>query len=322
MRGQADHRPALGYALASAAAALWALNGSLARFLLDDGVSAAHLSQIRSTVSFALLLGWLALTAPAALRIARADVPRMAWLGIAGLAAVHATYFFAIDRLAIGVALTIQYLGPMLILVWLAVAHRRRLARSLWGAVGLSVGGCFLVVEAFDAGSLDPLGLAAAGLAAVTFAIYLVAAERAGRHYPATTTLVWGFGFAGLFWLVVRPPSTFPAGALAEPANLALALGVVVIGTLVPFLLMLSAVRHVPASRAGVVATLEPVLAALIAWPVHGEALSVVQVAGGLAVIGAVAWVQSHPPDLDHESAPPYAPPAAAAPVPVAAGER
>jgi drug/metabolite transporter (DMT)-like permease len=85
----------------------------------------------------------------------------------------------------------------------------------------------------------------------------------------------------------------------------ALALGVVVLGTLIPFLLMLTAVRHVPATRAGVVATLEPVLAALIAWPVHDEALSAPQVGGGLLVIAAVAWVQSHPPDFDRESAPP-----------------
>ena len=85
-----------------------------------------------------------------------------------------------------------------------------------------------------------------------------------------------------------------------------LALAVVLVGTLVPFLLMLTAVRHVPAPRAGVVATLEPVLAALIAWPAHGEALSGAQIAGGFLVIAAVAWVQAHPPDLDREAAPPY----------------
>ena len=71
----------------------------------------------------------------------------------------------------------------------------------------------------------------------------------------------------------------------------------------VVFALMLTAVRHVPASRAGVVATLEPVLAAMIAWPVHGEALAAPQIAGGLLVVTAVVWVQTHPP-LEQESAP------------------
>ena len=283
---------------------MWAVNGSMARFLLDDGVSAAHLSQIRATASALILGGWLLATARPALRIRRADVQAMAWLGIAGLAGVHAAYFLAIERLQIGVPLTVQYLGPMLILVWLAVVHRRRLRRSLWGAVALAVAGCALVVEVHEAGALDGAGLIAAAAAAITFAIYMVAAERAGRTYPATTTLVWAFAFAALFWLVVRPPWTFPVDALARGRALALAAGVVLIGTVVPFVLMLTAVRHVPASRAGVVATLEPVLAALIAWPVHGESLAIPQILGGVLVVAAVVWVQTHPP-LEQEAAPP-----------------
>lgn len=55
--------------------------------------------------------------------------------------------------------------------------------------------------------------------------------------------------------------------------------------------------RHVPASRAAVVAALEPVLAALFAWLIHDEALAAVQLAGGLIVVASVAWVQSHRPD-------------------------
>jgi drug/metabolite transporter (DMT)-like permease len=298
-----ERRPALGYGLAAAAAAMWAVNGSLARFLLDDGVSAAHLSQIRATASALILVAALAVTSRRSLVIHRRDLPAMVWLGVAGLAGVHATYFLAIERLEIGVALTVQYLGPMLILVWLALAHRRRLRRSLWGAVALAVAGCALVVEVQRAGALDGLGLLAAAGAAITFAVYMVAAERAGRRYPAMTTLAWAFTFAALFWLVVRPPWTFPVDRLGDARAIALAAGVVLVGTLVPFVLMLTAVRHVPASRAGVVATLEPVLAALIAWPVHGEALAGPQILGGLLVVVAVVWVQTHPP-LEQESAP------------------
>ena len=83
--------PRLGYLLAAGAATMWALNGSLARFLLDDGVSAPHLSELRSAISWIVLVGVLAVTSRRRLRIAREDVGRMAWLGIAGLAMVHAT---------------------------------------------------------------------------------------------------------------------------------------------------------------------------------------------------------------------------------------
>lgn len=283
---------------------MWALNGSLARFLLDDGLSAFRLAQLRALVSWLLLTAVVALARPRLLAVRRADLPRLAFLGVVGLAGVHATYFLAIERLQIGAALTIQYLGPLFILLWLRVFHGRRLSGGLWGAAALSVAGCFLVVRAYDVRDLDALGLAAAMGAALTFAVYLVASERAGRRYEPVTTLVWGFGFAALFWAVVQPLWSFPTELVSTPGNLALGLGVAVVGTLVPFICMVGAVRHVSAARAAVVATLEPVLAAVIAWVVHAEALSAVQIAGGLMVVAAVIWVQIQRVSADLEAAP------------------
>jgi drug/metabolite transporter (DMT)-like permease len=217
---------------------------------------------------------------------------------------VHATYFFAIDRLQIGVALTIQYLGPLLILLWLAIVHKRRLGNGLWGAALLSALGCFLVVRAYDVGALDALGIAAAFGAAVTFAFYLVATEQLGRRYEPTTTLVYAFGFAMALWLVAQPVWSFPFSHFDSTDNVLYGLGVAVIGTLVPFVLMVSAVRHIPASRAAIVATLEPVLAAVFAWVIHDEALSPAQIAGGLLVVAAVIWVQLQRVSHDDEAAP------------------
>jgi drug/metabolite transporter (DMT)-like permease len=309
----ADRRPRLGYLLAAVAAAMFALNGSLARFVLDDGVSAAHLSQLRVTLAFLLLAGTLAVVDRSRLRIARRDVPRMAWLGIMGLAVVQFTYFAAIDRLAISVALVIQFTGPLLVLLWLRIAHGRRLRPSLYGAVGLSVLGSALVVEVYDAGALDGLGVLFAVIAAVGFAVYLVGFERAGRSYDAFTTLAWGLGFATLAWLVVSPPWAIPLGDVANLRSAVLVLGIVLVGTLGAFLLNLSALRHLPATRVGVVATLEPPLATVMAWAIHGEALAPVQIAGGLLVVAAVAWTQMHPPAPEVEAVPGWnAPPAQA----------
>jgi drug/metabolite transporter (DMT)-like permease len=300
-----DRSPRFGYVLAAVAASMWALNGSFARLLIDDGVSPFHLSEMRSALSFVLLAGWLAITRRDQLRVRRDELPALAWLGIGGLAFVHATYFLAIERLDVGVALTIQYLGPLLILLWLRLFHGRRMAPSLWGAVALSAVGSFLVVGAYDTHGLDGIGLLFAFGAAITFGVYMVAAERAGgRGHTPATTLTYGFGFATLFWLVVRPPWTFPFHAFTDPRNLALGLGVALVGTLIPFILIVTAVRHIPAPRAAVVATLEPVLAAIIAWPVLDQALAAPQIAGVVVVVCAVVWVQSHRPQLELERAP------------------
>jgi drug/metabolite transporter (DMT)-like permease len=293
--------PARGYVLVAVGATMFALGGNLARYMLDDGVSAMRLSQLRSAGSLILLAAALAVTRPQLMRVRRSDVPQLAFLGICGLALVHATYYAAIDHLEIGVALVIQYMAPLLLLLWLRFRYGRRLAASLWGAVALSIAGCALVVRAFDPGGLDAAGVAYAAGAAVTFAIYMVASERAGQRYQSVTTLFWAFLFASIFWALVQPWWSFPFSAV-DPW---LALGVIVIGTLLPFICVVTALRHLPAPRAAVAATLEPVIAAIFAWWLHDEHLAAVQLAGGALVLGAVLWVQAHRPDLEAELAPP-----------------
>ncbi len=321
-RVSVSHRsPRLGYGLAATAATLWAVNGSLARLLLDDHMPPARLAELRSVCTFVLLAAGLVIARPALLRVRRRDVHRLAFFGIVGLSGVNAFYFAAIARLDIGVALTVQYLGPLLLLLWLKLVHRRVLPGSLWGAAGLSALGCFLVVGAYHPSSLDALGLLWALGAAVTFACYLLSGEQAGQRYPPLTTLVWGFGFSALFWCVVQPLWSFPTEILSSPRNLSYAAYIVIGGTLIPFACIVTAVRHLPASRVAVVATLEPVLGALIAWAVLGQALSPIQVAGGLLVVGAVIWVQVGRGELEAELAPGYDRlPDVVAPIKAAAG--
>ena len=251
-----------------------------------------------------LLLVILGVSRRDLLRVDRSELPSLALLGVLGLAAVHATFFIAVDRLEIGPALTIQYLAPLLLLVWLRVVHSRQISPGLWGAVALSLVGCFFVVRAYDVSGLDALGVLAAFGSMLTFAIYMVGSERSGQRHQAVTTLFWAFGFATLFWALVTPWWSFPLEGLASTRNALLAVALVVAGTLVPFVLTVAALRHVPAPRVAVIATLEPVMAAVFAWIIHDEALAAIQIAGGMIVLTAVAWVQSHRPDLEAESAP------------------
>jgi drug/metabolite transporter (DMT)-like permease len=302
MRRPLTGRTALGYGLVLCAVTMWSLNASVARALLDEGVDALALSELRALGSWLILLVAVAALRPALLRVERGDVGQLAFLGIAGFALVYATYFIAIERLQIGVALTLEYLAPLLLLLYLWLGRGRRLSRNLWGAMSISLAGCFLVVQAYDPGTLDALGIAAGLGSAVSYAIYLAGSERAGRLHEPVTTLVWGFGFATLFWLVVQPPWTFPFAELEGAREQLLMLFVIVVGTLLPFGCMVTALRHVPAARAAIVATLEPVLSALFAFLIHDEGLAAVQIAGGLTVLAGVVWVQTQRPDLAAES--------------------
>src|SRR5262249_36974496 len=85
--------PKLGYALAATAATLWALNGSLSRFLLDDHLPPARLAELRSVCTFAVLAIVLAAKRPALLHVRRSDLGRLALLGIVGFAGNTALYY-------------------------------------------------------------------------------------------------------------------------------------------------------------------------------------------------------------------------------------
>src|SRR4051794_41783781 len=91
--------PRLGYALAATAAALWGLNGSLARFLLDDGLPSARLAELRSVFTALVLLGVLAAVRPGAMRVRRADPPRVALLGVGGAGPQTPPFFIRGRRL-------------------------------------------------------------------------------------------------------------------------------------------------------------------------------------------------------------------------------
>jgi drug/metabolite transporter (DMT)-like permease len=246
----------------------------------------------------------LAITDRQALRIRQRDLPRIAILGVVGFAGVSVTYFAAIARIQIGVALTIQYLAPIILMLYLRAVHKRQIPKALYKIAALTATGCFFVVKAYSPGNLDGTGVAYAFAAAITFALYLYMTEQVGQRYPPVTTLAYGFGFAAIFWLITQPPTTFHFHTSHEARDIACAIYVVLGGTLIPFLLMITAVRHLPAARAAIVATLEPVLGALLAWPIHGQALQPPQIAGGAVVIAAVIHVQAQRSHVDAELAP------------------
>jgi drug/metabolite transporter (DMT)-like permease len=272
--------------------------------LLDDGVSAEALSQLRCFGCFVVVGLALAIAKRPALRVERKDIPRLALLGVAGFALVQGAYFVAIDHLGVGQAVTIQYMAPLLLLVWMRVVIGTSVAPGLWGAVALSVTGCFLVVRAWDTGEVSGIGVVAALVSLVSFAFYLELSERLGKTYGAETILVWGMGFATLAWFLASPVWNFPFDVFDNAKNAGLGIAMVLGGTVLPFLFMLAALRMVPAARAAIVATLEPVLGAVFAWVIHDQSLAAVQVAGGVVVLAAVAWVQSQRQDIAEEAAP------------------
>lgn len=301
-----ERRPAVGYAMVSAAALLFALNGTVSKVVLQSGISSLELTQVRATGAFLGFALVLLATQRRRLRLTRRELPYLVVFGIAGVAFVQWLYFVSIGRLPIGIALLIEYVAPVLIALWAWAVFREPIRRRIWVALVLAVAGLALVVEAWGGGSeLDGLGVAAALAAAVAYAVYVLMAERAVRWRDPASLTCYGFLFAGLFWAVVQPWWRFPFGRVGDSVSLLghlerfslpvwlLLLYVVVAGTMVTFLLVAAALRHISATRVGIVAMLEPVAASAVAFAWLGESFGGWQLAGGAVVLVAILLAQT-----------------------------
>ena len=191
-----ERRPAIGYGMALSAGTLFALNGTVSKVILKSGLSSLRLTEVRCAGRPARARADPAGNPAASLRIERRELLFVAAFGVFGVAFVQLFYFLAIHRLQIGVSLLIQYLGPLLVALFAHFVLKERVRRRLWVALAFALGGLTLVVDLWSGVSLDGLGVFFSLCSAVTFAGYLLFAERAvGRRDPISL-LCYGFLFA------------------------------------------------------------------------------------------------------------------------------
>jgi drug/metabolite transporter (DMT)-like permease len=298
--------PRLGYAMVLAAASLWAINGVISKVIIESGgVPAQRLTEVRTTGAFLLLFIALALARPASLRVRREELPTLLTFGVLGLAFVQWFYFEAISRLDIGVALLIQYVAPVLVALWARFVYHEPVRRRIWAALALSILGIALLVQLWEGLTLDGLGVAAALGSAITFAVYVLSAERAVVRRDPVSLVCYGFLLASIFWAVVQPLQSFPFGRVDESVSLLgrledfslpvwlLMTWMVVLGTIIPFALLAASLRHIPASRAAITAMFEPVAATAFAYAWLGESLTAAQLVGALVVLAAIVLAQT-----------------------------
>ena len=300
-----DRRPLLGYGMVFLASTLFAINGTVSKVIQDAGLSSARLTQVRSTGAFVGFALVLALTNRRTFRLRAREVPLLVVFGVCGLAFVQWFYFIAIHRLAIGIALLLQYLAPLLVALWARFFGHEDVRRRIWVALALALAGLALVVEIWSGIALDTRGVAACFAAALSYALYILLAEHAVATRDPISLSCYGFFFASLFWAAVQPWWSFPSGIVGRTTSLhghlaalhlpvwALVAWLIALGAIVPFALVVAALRHLSATRAGIAAVLEPPAATLVAFLWLGESLGLFQLLGGGLVLGAIALAQS-----------------------------
>jgi DME family drug/metabolite transporter len=296
--------PVRGYAFIAAATLLWGIAATLGRAaftgrLLPSGqalqpINPLILSQSRTTISFLVLLpvlifrrGWRNLRLPAP------DFGRIVLLGVLGVAASNYLYYLAIQRTNVATAIILQYTAPVLVLLYMVARGLQKATAQRVAAVGLAVVGSGLAIGVVGAGGfrLDPVGVMAALLAAVSFAFYNVAGHQILGRYDRWIVLLYTTFSAGAFWTIVNPPWKLAAAHYSglQWGFLAVFALVSVLG---PFSLYFAGLQHLEPTRAIVASCLEPVFSIVLAALLLGEALRPVQVLGIVIVLAAIVIVQ------------------------------
>jgi inner membrane transporter RhtA len=257
---------------------------------LFDTLGPGGASLLRQVFAAAILL---ALWRPR-VRWYPASALRLALAFGVALGLMNLFFYEALDRIPLGVCVTIEFIGPVAV----AVLFSRRALDLIW--VALAVGGIVLLADPFGAGGVDPVGLAFILAAAACWAVYIVLAQRATRVFHGSTGLALA---AGVAWLVPLGPGIAEAGVtnVLAPGALAIGAAVALASSVIPYSLESESLRRLPANVFGVLMSLEPAVAALAGFVVLGQTLGARDLVAIALVICASVGVTrtSAPPVVD-----------------------
>lgn len=214
----------------------------------------------------------------------RGDWATVAGFGVA-LVGMNSLFYQAIDRIPLGAAVTLEFLGPLI----LSVATSRRLLSLVWAA--LALGGVVLLGrEGFD--GLNVVGAGCALAAGTLWAAYILLSARTGARFPQADGLALAMTFAAVLSLPLGITSA--GSALLNPVTIGLGAAVALMSSVLPYTLELLALRKLPASGFAVMMSLEPAAAATAGFLVLDQALGWAEiVAIGLVVVASVGAVRS-----------------------------
>ena len=220
----------------------------------------------------------VAISRPRLDRVPLSRLPLAAAFGLV-LAGMNLSFYASIDRIPLGIAVSLEFVGPLAV----AVAGSRRRIDLVW--VGLAVAGILALTHAVGARTVDALGVAFALLAGCWWGGYILLSARVGRSFERGTGLSLAMCFATL---VTLPVGIAAAGTqLVAPRALALGCAVGMLSSAIPYSLELEALRRIAPPVFGVLMSLEPAMAALAGLLVLGQGLSVRTLVGMALVISA-----------------------------------
>ena len=245
------------------------------------------------TVMLRIVLGAIVLAAiwrPSP-RLLRGDGGRQLVLFGVVLAAMNTSFYLALDRIPLGIAVTLEFVGPLAVAI---VASRHRLD-LLWAALA---GAGILLLSPLPGSELDLLGCALALLAGACWGAYIVVADRVGQAFPGGQGLALAMMVAAA--LLLGPGIAEAGSELVSAELLAAGLAVAILSSVIPYSLELEALRRLPRGTFGVLMSLEPAVAATIGFVGLDQGLAPNEVlAIALVVVASAGALRTAPPPVE-----------------------
>ena len=291
-----------GLVLALVSASSFGLSGSLARSLLDLGWSPTAVVATRVGGAFLVLL------LPSLLLLRRIGLPtgkqsvRMLAYGVVAIALAQLCYFSAVQYLSVGVALLLEYLAPVILIVWHWARTQRRPAWPVLAGAGLSIVGLAFVLDLRTGLTLNPVGVAWGLGAALCLSAYFLLSEDKGTDAPIHPLLLTtaGTGIGAVILLAASAAGILPLAAQAGVTVLAdrtvgwwlPALLLILISAVLAYPSGIVAVRRLGSSLASFVSLTEVIFAVALAFVLLGQRPGLIQLLGGVLILFGIALVQ------------------------------
>jgi drug/metabolite transporter (DMT)-like permease len=291
-----------GLTLAMLSAATFGTSGTFAESLIGAGWTPAAAVSARIAVS-ALLL-----TVPALLQLRgrwsllRRGAGQMLAFGLVAVAGCQLFYFSAIQRIPIGVAMLLEYLGAVLVVLWLWLRHGQRPRRLTVIGAATAVAGLVLVLNLAGSARVDPVGVMWALLAAVGLAIYFLISAAPGKDPLPPLVMAWGgmwvgaatLGLLGASGALRMTASTADVSFLGHRVSWVVpVLGLGLVASAIAYVAGIGGVRRLGAKVASFVGMSEVLFAILFAWVLLGQLPSAVQFLGGAFILAGVTLVRT-----------------------------
>jgi drug/metabolite transporter (DMT)-like permease len=283
-----------GYFYIIGATTFWGISATIAKFLFIQHVETLILVQMRITISCLLLLIFFLLFKRHLLAVKLKDLYKFALLGILGIVGSNFTYYFAIAATNVVTAILIQYLAPLIVLLYAAASRTEKITPIKILSGGVSLIGCYLAVAGKDFSiiTINHPGLLAGLASAFTWSFTTIWLKRLLKQYNVWTCLVYALISGVLFWIIINPPSKI-IDAHYSVETWKMFFGFAVISILIPHSLYFSGMRYLTASRGIITATFEPIVAIASAFFIVNEVLTPIQIVGAILVITAIAILQT-----------------------------